>query len=370
MRVLVARALDFAKPPPLFTGMDTIYNALDLLNFGDPAPLQSALVQLDGEVYADVPSVEIEAHRMFVGLLHDRMRTKPGGTAGGNLLGEGLGSNGFRQWVSAFGGAGGLSGSGDTHNLSFDSAGVAAGIERGFDPATLAGIALGYTRANLSTHGISGEGDFDALSFAFYGTYQPGPWYASGAVGYGHDDGSAVRSIVFPGVLRAASGGVGANDFLSSVEAGFHMRIDDVTVATPFAGFEGILIGQSSATESGAGALDLHLRSDSIFSARTIIGAELARDVTILPAGPLRVAGRVGWGHELAGTARTATAHFDGAPDAVFTVNGAAVPRDAAIVGVTVTLATTGADIFLRYDGMVANGASTHAGVAELRFAF
>ena len=39
--------------------MDGVYNALDVLNFGAPGPLRAALAQLDGEIYADVPSVAI-----------------------------------------------------------------------------------------------------------------------------------------------------------------------------------------------------------------------------------------------------------------------------------------------------------------------
>jgi hypothetical protein len=49
----VAAALDRGPYAAPFTDMDGIYKSLDLLNFGDSAPLRAALVQLDGEVYAD-----------------------------------------------------------------------------------------------------------------------------------------------------------------------------------------------------------------------------------------------------------------------------------------------------------------------------
>jgi hypothetical protein len=42
----VAAALDHGPYPAPFTDMDLIYKSLDLLNFGDPATLRAALVQL------------------------------------------------------------------------------------------------------------------------------------------------------------------------------------------------------------------------------------------------------------------------------------------------------------------------------------
>ncbi len=53
----VAAALDRGPYPAPFTGMTGIYNGLDLLNFGNPAPLQAALVQLDGEIHASAQTV-------------------------------------------------------------------------------------------------------------------------------------------------------------------------------------------------------------------------------------------------------------------------------------------------------------------------
>jgi hypothetical protein len=46
--------------------MDTVYNSLGLLNIGDPGPLRSALIQLDGEADADFTSVEIAGAKMFI----------------------------------------------------------------------------------------------------------------------------------------------------------------------------------------------------------------------------------------------------------------------------------------------------------------
>jgi uncharacterized protein with beta-barrel porin domain len=67
---------------------------------------------------------------------------------------------------------------------------------------------------------------------------------------------------------------------------------------------------------------------------------------------------------------RSITAGFDGLPGAAFTVNGARVPRDAAVVGIGATLSLPSVDLFLRYDGSLASAASTHSGTAGARFTF
>ena len=70
----VAAALDRGPYAAPFTDMDGIYKSLDLLNFGDSTPLRAALVQLDGEVYADVSTVAMGAGQLFLGAVRERAR--------------------------------------------------------------------------------------------------------------------------------------------------------------------------------------------------------------------------------------------------------------------------------------------------------
>jgi outer membrane autotransporter protein len=52
-------------------------------------------------------------------------------------------------------------------------------------------------------------------------------------------------------------------------------------------------------------------------------------------------------------------------------VNGVPAPRDAAVIGIGASLAVRqSVDLFLRYDGALASGASTQAGTAGLRVTF
>ena len=355
----VAAALDKGPYPAPFTDMDLIYKSLDLLNFGDPGPLRAALVQLDGEIYADFSSVAIGAGQLFLGALRQRMRV------------ESTATDPVRQWLSAFGAASGLSGNGDSHDLNAGTGGVAGGFEQRFDSTLRAGLAFGYAYTGFSTNGIPGSGSANTFALAPYARYAPGPWYVEGALGVGYNDATITRSIVFPGQSRTANGSPSGAAFLSQVETGYRLSVDAQTDVTPYAAMQGIVVGQSAFVESGAGAADLHVGDNTTGSAYGVLGAEIAYWLPVGLAAPLRLNGRLGWAHEFAGTQRTATAFFDGTPsEATFTVAGASAPRDAAVFGLEMTLAMPSADIYVGYEGAAGDGSSLQGGTAGIRFTF
>ena len=103
---------------------------------------------------------------------------------------------------------------------------------------------------------------------------------------------------------------------------------------TPFASLQGVVFDQDSFTETGAGAINLHVQDESTNSAYGVLGTELAYVLPAVFAAPLVISGRVGWAQEFGDTERNASAFFDGTPSAAtFTVTGAPVPRQRRGVG-------------------------------------
>jgi hypothetical protein len=145
----VAEALDLAIPPPQFSDMDTVYNSLDLLNIGNPGPLQSALMQLDGEAYADFASVEIAGAKMFMDTVRTQLRLErldSGTTYDAGSNGKEISTpNRVRQsgvgvpdiWFAGYGGGGTVSGDNDSHGLNYAIGGPAIGIDIRVNPALL-----------------------------------------------------------------------------------------------------------------------------------------------------------------------------------------------------------------------------------------
>ena len=168
-----------------------------------------------------------------------------------------------------------------------------------------------------------------------------------------------------------ANGSPEGSAFLSQAETGYRFDLGPRTRVTPFASLQVVVFDQDSFTETGAGAINLHVQDESTNSAFGVVGTELAY---LLPAGfaaPLMISGRVGWAQEFGDTERTASVFFDGTPSAAtFTVTGAPVPGNAVVFGAGLALAAPGFELFARYDGATGDGGSVHGGSAGLRFVF
>lgn len=359
----VAYALDHVVPPPLFTDMDSVYNALDILNFGASGPLRDALAQLDGEIYADVPSVAIAAGRMFLDAIRDQAQLARDRAA--QALGDGA-----RLWANGFGGGGGLFGYGDVHGLRVGGGGVAFGLDYRFGPALRAGVAAGYLRTGFGANGFPGAGGMDSFFVGPYASYADGPWRLDGALAYGFNSANVGRSISFYSVFRSASAQVDDHALLARAEAGYRITLDERTGMTPFASFQSVAVWQPGFSENGAGAVSLNVDGHSAVSALGALGVELGHELPVgLPA-PLAMTVRAGWAHDFVDVSRSVVAGFQGLPDSIFTVDGARWPRNAVSFGARLVLTTEIANVFFRYDGEAAGRAALHSATVGLRIAF
>jgi len=117
------------------------------------------------------------------------------------------------------------------------------------------------------------------------------------------------------------------------------------------------------AIELGAQSLDLNVQQQTTNSLRTALGAQVGGTLANVD---LRV--QAGWSHEYADTSRPVTASFAGAPAFGFTTQGAAAPRDGAIVGFAANAhVADGTSLYARYDGDFEGGTTSHIFSAGLR---
>ncbi len=357
----VATALDTAAQPQQFTDMDGVYASLDLLNISDPQPLQAAFVQLDGEVYADIATVQIAGAQMVLNTVGERLRTArdtPNDAPG------------WRMWASGFGAGGSLSRNADAHGLALSYGGIAAGADYRLDPKLLLGWAVAYARSGAATSGVPGSITLNTGSLLAYASYAPGPGYLDGALGYAYGGASVSRSIVFPGQARAANGSPNANMFLGNFETGYRLALGPATRITPLAGLQIVTVSRGTFTESGAGAVDLRVSGATTASVRGLLGVQLEHTLPVGLEKPLGLSLRAAWSYEFADASRGVTASFTGTPDAGFNVRGTPAPRNAAQLGAGVTMPLRSMDLFVRYDGMIGAGYSVNGGSAGLRASF
>ncbi len=359
----VAFALDHASFPEQFTDGDSVYNLLDILNYDDPRKLRYALTQLDGEIYADLPSVMIQASRMFVETLRDQTHVA-------RLATTQRAKNGLRTWVAGFGGAAYLHGNQNVSGVSFSGGGAAMGADYFYNEHLQFGMSAAYSRSAVSINGVSASAGIDSYSFGSYAGYALGNFYFDAAAGYSYNQASVGRAVVLPYLSRAASSTSGGNVLLSGAEAGYVFGWTPGLKVTPFAAFQGIVAFTGGAAEQGAGAISMSVKGRTATTAMSTFGSELSYDIPIGLSAPVTVSGRAGWSHDFADVNRFALASFQGISRTGFWVEGARWPRNAAAVGAKLSLPVAQAKLFLRYDGLFSGNADISSATGGLSVDF
>jgi len=258
----------------------------------------------------------------------------------------------------------------NTFGTTYNLGGFAGGLDYRFDSRFLAGITAGYSNATLYNPTLPGQGNSSTVQMGLYGKFTEGQLYVDGLAGYAHADNRMTRQIIFPGLLRTAYGVTGANQFFGQLETGYRVELGGRAAAfmTPFARLQGSTNTQDAFSEWGASSLALNIAQQTTKSLRTVFGAQLGGGIDAGWHDKLNLAFRVGWSHEFADTSRPVGAAFVGAPAFAFTTFGAAAPRDGAVVGFTANTAVTAAtSLYLRYDGELAGGNTSHTLSAGLR---
>lgn len=279
------------------------------------------------------------------------------------------GASPWSAWLDGYGIFGGIGGNANSHGLNYTTGGTAFGADYRLDPALLVGAFTGFAGTGTSAPGLSGAGTVDAYSFGAYASWTAGPLYVDGMVGYAYDSDRLTRTIAFPGFAAVtARASTDANQFMSAVETGRSVALQDGFLATPFVGLQATTLDQASFTESGAGALDLAVGGQSTSSVRTQLGSRLTRDVALVDGHVVTIGIKVAWAHELSDTGTTTTASFAGAPGASFAVQGAQRGRDSALVGLGVaSKLDASSSVFLRYDGDIDGADNAHAVIGGIR---
>ncbi|MBI3296558.1 MAG: autotransporter outer membrane beta-barrel domain-containing protein [Elusimicrobia bacterium] len=214
--------------------------------------------------------------------------------------------------------------------FSFNSAGLIVGADRRIDGRMAVGLSLGHVYGSAVTAAGGGSSTSHSLRYGAYGTVFGETFHADMYIGGARDWYRTSRNIVFPGVSRSASSTPEADEFNVNAQAGWDLKTSRVTLSpTVGLAFDRLMI--HSFTEDGAGAVNLKVDGQVADSVRSTLGTKLSRKFgsgtrTVTPY----VSGA--WQRELANQSRAITAQFasGGAP---FSVNTAAVSRDAGLVG-------------------------------------
>ena len=290
-----------------------------------------------------------------------------GGSGDGRAALGQSGSDGlseFSVWISGLGSTGGVDGDANASGLDYSLWGTAFGLDYSVAPGLLLGVAGGYVSGSMSVDGFAKDTDSKTLSIVGYGSFAKGPLHIDALAGYANARNSLDRVIASPELeTGSARGRNHAGQFLGQIDTGyrFDLGASGKTAITPFARLQMVSINQRAFTETGSSNYNLTLDSRSTTSVRSSLGADVAAGLSVGKATPLDLGLRLGWAHEFGDPVHSMTAAFASSPAVPFTVHGAALNRDSALIGASVASRIGESwSLFVSYDGELGGGGNDH----------
>ena len=365
--------------------------------FGLTGPaLANALSQLDGEASVDAEATAFKSMDQFLALMLDPFVDGRTGSPAGSALGFAPDKpaslppdialaydsvlkappprtsfdDRWTTWGGAYGGTTSTNGDpviGST-NVSAQTYGFAAGMDRHFSPDTVAGFALAGGGTHWGLAQAMGTGRSDAFQAGVYGTQYFGPAYVAADFAFANHWMTTSRTA-FAGDQLTAN--FNAQSYGGRLETGYRYALPALFTVTPYGAVQvqNFHTPQYSETDLTGGGFGLNFNAMSATDTRSELGARFDEPTT-LNGMPLTLRARLAWAHDwVNGPALLAV--FQTLPGTNFVVNGAAVPKNSALTTAGAELHLTQALSFLtKFDGEFAKGSQTYAGTGTLRYAW
>ncbi|MDQ0317240.1 autotransporter outer membrane beta-barrel domain-containing protein [Amorphus orientalis] len=284
------------------------------------------------------------------------------GTSGMNL--PGLTAS---AWASAYGNWGDIDGTGNASSLSTSLTGTLAGVDAAIHTWGRVGFAAGYGAGRFKSPDLAASGTSGTTTLAAYGGAVRGMMRASLGASFAWHDIETDRTIAFPGYWAQQSADHSATTGQIFGEGAIDLGFAPVDTEA----FAGLAFVQTStdAFSEGGDLTALSATGATQSNTLTTLGLRLAKSVP-LAGGVLRPHATLGWQHAFGDVDPDMDLTF-ARSGAGFTVAGAPIARDAAIVGAGLDFVLTRrATLSVAYDGRIGSGTAEHAATGELSVTF
>jgi uncharacterized protein with beta-barrel porin domain len=359
----VGASLDSASSNPApGSALSNLYNSIDLS--GNVPGALEALSPQEYQIYGDLA---IENATVTVQNIDQRLDNIRDGSESIDLSGVGGGvdpvAEGFgkesdgtgskeitpgpapeKRW-GAFATGNGFFFRGSNHDVDLrdgnaDGAGTLAGVDGKVGDNGVIGALFAYDHAIASLGGNGGHATIDTYTGGLYGAWHLDGFYVNGLGTYGRNSYSSDRNIVFPGFSSTAGGATNGDQYTASLDGGYDWHVNEHLTLSPLAGLQYVHLDVDGFHESGAGAADLGVGSQSTNSLESRLGGRVGYHV--LARGDVAVAAdlHAAWQHEYLDDSRGISGEFLGAGLSHFSVRTSDPLRDGAVLG-------TGLDVTL-----------------------
>jgi outer membrane autotransporter protein len=241
-------------------------------------------------------------------------------------------------WAKGFG----YFGSQDAQNafLGYDARiyGTMIGYDVPVDSETRAGLGFGYARGEIDGKTFTANTDSNTYQGTAYITREHGPWYVSGDFSFGWNDYFGSRNISLPGISLTPNANYSGQSYTGFMTTGYHFFNQGFTI-TPLASLQYTHVDVDGYSETGAGDVDLQVKSQSYDFLESALGVKVARplvgyslvgygDGTYVPEMHFK------WYRELVNPSLTNTAAFTASGSPFFTTPGMKAGDDTFDLGV------------------------------------
>ena len=334
-------------------GATSTINKIDAMS---AAQAQALFQGLNPEPYAAYATALQDQGELFTRQVGQRQAE-----TGSGVKSTGLWMNGYGQWAN-----------GKSRDYRFGSdhkiVGGAIGIDFGTE-ALRFGVAGGYSEDDVTYLGANSTGKSKSWQVGGYMGYGAGPLHLNAQVAY------ITGNITAAKLVAAGSGatliqGAAAVDtdghlFKGVATVGYNLGGGNLTFE-PFVGINFVSGHINGFTESGLGTLNLTVRDIEAKRTDMVVGARFAAST-----GSIRPYANVTYRYNLDDNPSVVTGYFNGVSGAPFTVSAIGSGRSAFDVdaGISAQI-STGASVFLGYQGTFRNDLDSHGVNGGLRFSF
>ncbi|WP_249694359.1 autotransporter domain-containing protein [Stappia sp. WLB 29] len=341
----------------------------------DAPAAQFAFDQLSGEVHGSVQTALIDDSRFVREAALDRIRDAFAGVGAANASVLAYGEEGpelvssdadrFAVWGHGFGSWGRWDSDGNAAQLDRGTGGFFFGGDLPLGDWRVGAVA-GYSSTKLDIDDRASSANVESWHLGFYGGTKWGDIAFRTGAAYSWHDVSTVRTAAFPGFADSLTGDYGAGTGQFFGELAYDMDLGTYRLE-PFATLAYVHQSRSGFAEQG-GAAALTASSAATDTGFTTLGL---RGETEFDLGGTRMAAHatMGWRHAFGDATPNSTHAFAGG--APFTISGAPIARDAAVIEAGLDLRfSPQASFGLSYSGQLAGNAQSHGFTARLGVSF
>lgn len=363
----------------------TLPEALSPLYALDASQLPKALNALSGESHASDQSLQLSgslySRRSLLGRL--RQGTYAGQTDalallsfGGPMVtsstkgkGQALApAKGTTSWAEIYGSQTDLDGNPGTSDVRSSFASVMTGADSRIEN-WLVGAAVGYTQTSTTINDLSSSSDVDSLLGALYAGTTVGSWNIRLGASHAWNQTETNRTITYPGYQEQASADHDSKTTQLFAELAYGLVVGSAAVE-PFAGLAWVNVDADGFAEAGASA-GLTVSSTSSSVTYSTLGVRAATSMDLSNGGVLQPRGSLAWQTASGDLSPSAQMAFLSAPTAGFTVGGAPLAENSALIEIGADLIISPqTQIGLVYFGQYADEVSNYGIQANVTWTF